>query len=143
MFKLHWHFFSLWLKQDGSEAGGGRSSHLERYKDAIYRHPLFPLLALIFEGCELATCIPRDPSTSLVAGGDVFSSESFNEDIAVFSRQMRAEKPYYVADPEVDSLMVQAIQVLRFQLLELEKDHELCDNFCHRRRLSSSLFKHQ
>ncbi|KAI8424761.1 hypothetical protein MSG28_006709 [Choristoneura fumiferana] len=47
-------------------------------------HPLFPLLALIFEKCELATCTPRDPG---VAGGDVCSSESFNEDIAVFSKQ--------------------------------------------------------
>lgn len=50
------------------------------------RHPLFPLLALIFEKCELATCTPRDPG---VAGGDVCSSESFNEDIAVFSKQVR------------------------------------------------------
>ncbi|XP_017791932.1 PREDICTED: homeobox protein homothorax [Habropoda laboriosa] len=97
--------------------------------DAIYGHPLFPLLALIFEKCELATCTPREPG---VAGGDVCSSESFNEDIAVFSKQIRQEKPYYIADPEVDSLMVQAIQVLRFHLLELEKVHELCDNFCHR-----------
>merc|ERR1719232_2451743 len=101
----------------------------KRDKDAIYGHPLFPLLALIFEKCELATCTPRDPGQ---AGGDVCSSESFNEDIAVFSKQIRAEKPYYMADPEVDSLMVQAIQVLRFHLLELEKVHELCDNFCHR-----------
>ena len=53
---------------------------------SIFRHPLFPLLALIFEKCELATCTPRDPS---VAGGDVCSSESFNEDIAVFSKQVR------------------------------------------------------
>merc|ERR1711899_563754 len=74
----------------------------KRDKDAIYGHPLFPLLALIFEKCELATCTPRDPS---VAGGDVCSSESFNEDIAVFSKQIRAEKPYYMADPEVDSLV--------------------------------------
>ncbi|XP_015440267.1 PREDICTED: homeobox protein homothorax [Dufourea novaeangliae] len=101
----------------------------KRDKDAIYGHPLFPLLALIFEKCELATCTPREPG---VAGGDVCSSESFNEDIAVFSKQIRQEKPYYIADPEVDSLMVQAIQVLRFHLLELEKVHELCDNFCHR-----------
>ena len=42
-------------------------------------------MALIFEKCELATCTPRDPS---VAGGDVCSSESFNEDIAVFSKQV-------------------------------------------------------
>jgi hypothetical protein len=50
-----------------------------------FRHPLFPLLALIFEKCELATCTPREPG---VAGGDVCSSESFNEDIAVFSKQV-------------------------------------------------------
>uniref|UniRef100_O46339-2 Isoform A of Homeobox protein homothorax n=2 Tax=Drosophila melanogaster TaxID=7227 RepID=O46339-2 len=101
----------------------------KRDKDAIYEHPLFPLLALIFEKCELATCTPREPG---VQGGDVCSSESFNEDIAMFSKQIRSQKPYYTADPEVDSLMVQAIQVLRFHLLELEKVHELCDNFCHR-----------
>ncbi|EFN84748.1 Homeobox protein Meis1 [Harpegnathos saltator] len=57
----------------------------KRDKDAIYGHPLFPLLALIFEKCELATCTPREPG---VAGGDVCSSESFNEDIAVFSKQV-------------------------------------------------------
>jgi len=113
----------------GNHVMSGQPDVHKRDKDAIYGHPLFPLLALIFEKCELATCTPRDPS---VAGGDVCSSESFNEDIAVFSKQIRAEKPYYVADPEVDSLMVQAIQVLRFHLLELEKVHELCDNFCHR-----------
>lgn len=111
----------------------GAAAHVpdvhKRDKDSIYGHPLFPLLALIFEKCELATCTPREPG---VAGGDVCSSESFNEDIAVFSKQIRQEKPYYIADPEVDSLMVQAIQVLRFHLLELEKVHELCDNFCHR-----------
>lgn len=50
-----------------------------------FRHPLFPLLALIFEKCELATCTPREPG---VAGGDVCSSESFNEDIAVFAKQV-------------------------------------------------------
>uniref|UniRef100_A0A182LUV4 MEIS N-terminal domain-containing protein n=1 Tax=Anopheles culicifacies TaxID=139723 RepID=A0A182LUV4_9DIPT len=47
-------------------------------------HPLFPLLALIFEKCELATCTPREPG---VAGGDVCSSDSFSEDVAVFSKQ--------------------------------------------------------
>ncbi|XP_009470425.1 PREDICTED: homeobox protein Meis1 [Nipponia nippon] len=95
----------------------------------VGRHPLFPLLALIFEKCELATCTPREPG---VAGGDVCSSESFNEDIAVFAKQIRAEKPLFSSNPELDNLMIQAIQVLRFHLLELEKVHELCDNFCHR-----------
>ena len=57
-----------------------------------FRHPLFPLLALIFEKCELATCTPRDPG---VAGGDVCSSESFNEDIAVFSKQVRSNTTHW------------------------------------------------
>lgn len=55
------------------------------YCVCVPRHPLFPLLALIFEKCELATCTPREPG---VAGGDVCSSESFNEDIAVFAKQV-------------------------------------------------------
>nr|CAD57729.1 homothorax 2 [Cupiennius salei] len=101
----------------------------KRDKDAIFGHPLFPLLALIFEKCELATCTPREPG---IAGGDVCSSESFNEDITVFAKQVKEEKPFYVANQELDSIMVQAIQVLRFHLLELEKVHELCDNFCQR-----------
>ncbi|XP_078236233.1 homeobox protein Meis3 isoform X2 [Pogona vitticeps] len=92
----------------------GANDALKREKDEIYGHPLFPLLALVFEKCELATCSPRDTSGSY-PGGDVCSSDSFNEDIAVFAKQM-----------------IQAIQVLRFHLLELEKVHDLCDNFCHR-----------
>lgn len=55
-------------------------------------HPLFPLLALVFEKCELATCTPREPG---VAGGDVCSSDSFNEDIAVFAKQVNFQKYLY------------------------------------------------
>ncbi|XP_059902137.1 homeobox protein Meis1-like [Gadus macrocephalus] len=109
--------------------GSGANDAVNRDKDSIYGHPLFPLLALIFEKCELATCTPRE---SGAAGGDVCSSGSFNEDIAVFSKQIRSEKPLFSSNPELDNLMIQAIQVLRFHLLELEKVHELCDNFCHR-----------
>ncbi|XP_062858628.1 homeobox protein Meis2b isoform X2 [Trichomycterus rosablanca] len=109
--------------------GAGGNDSLKREKDQIYGHPLFPLLALVFEKCELATCTPREPG---VAGGDVCSSDSFNEDIAVFAKQIQAEKPFFSSNPELDNLMVQAIQVLRFHLLELEKVHELCDNFCQR-----------
>ncbi|NXH28727.1 MEIS2 protein, partial [Myiagra hebetior] len=94
------------------------------------RHPLFPLLALVFEKCELATCTPREPG---VAGGDVCSSDSScSSHHFSFFLQVRAEKPLFSSNPELDNLMIQAIQVLRFHLLELEKVHELCDNFCHR-----------
>lgn len=102
---------------------------MKQDKDSIYGHPSFPLLALVFEKCELATCTPRDLGSS---HNDVCSSESFAEDIRVFANQVKLEKTFYVPNPELDSLMIQAIQVLRFHLLELEKVHELCNNFCHR-----------
>ncbi|XP_031241269.1 homeobox protein Meis3 isoform X2 [Mastomys coucha] len=111
------------------------SDSLKREKDDIYGHPLFPLLALVFEKCELATCSPRDGASAGLGsppGGDVCSSDSFNEDIAAFAKQIRSERPLFSSNPELDNLMVQAIQVLRFHLLELEKVHDLCDNFCHR-----------
>nr|CAB3263752.1 meis homeobox protein [Phallusia mammillata] len=100
-------------------------------KDAIYTHPLFPLLALVFEKCELATCTPRDPG---VTGSDVCSSDSFNDDIACFAKQIQAENRPLTFDPnnEIDNLMILSIQVLRFHLLELEKVHELCQNFTSR-----------
>ncbi|XP_006868299.1 PREDICTED: homeobox protein Meis3 isoform X3 [Chrysochloris asiatica] len=97
---------------------------LKREKDEIYGHPLFPLLALVFEKCELATCSPRDGAGAGLGtppGGDVCSSDSFNEDIAAFAKQVRSERPLFSSNPELDNLMIQAIQVLRFHLLELEK----------------------
>ncbi|XP_059238228.1 homeobox protein Meis3 isoform X3 [Mustela nigripes] len=102
------------------------SDGLRREKDEIYGHPLFPLLALVFEKCELATCSPRDGAGTGLGtppGGDVCSSDSFNEDIAAFAKQVRSERPLFSSNPELDNLMIQAIQVLRFHLLELEKNN--------------------
>ncbi|GAA6106801.1 homeobox protein Meis3 [Tachysurus ichikawai] len=123
-----------------SHYGHSVPDSLKHYRDQIYGHPLFPLLALVFEKCELATCSPRDSSSmsnashhpGMTGHSDVCSSESFNEDIAAFAKQIRSEKPIFSSNPELDNLMIQAIQVLRFHLLELEKVHDLCDNFCHR-----------
>ena len=102
-------------------------SDLQRDKDTIYGHPLFPLLAIIFEKCELATC-------ARVVGDSICSSESFNEDLAAFSKQLvdRNENQIFTTNQELDSIMIQGIQNFRFHLLELEKVHELCDNFCER-----------
>ncbi|XP_013790198.2 homeobox protein Meis1-like, partial [Limulus polyphemus] len=72
-----------------------------RDKDAIYGHPLFPLLALIFEKCELATTTPREPG---VVGGEIYSSVSFNDDVEVFTKQIKQEKRYYVQNSELDSI---------------------------------------
>jgi len=51
----------------------------------VRSHPLFPLLALVFEKCELATCTPREVG---LPGADVCSSDSFSEDIRVFANQV-------------------------------------------------------
>ncbi|XP_039298141.1 homeobox protein Meis1 [Nilaparvata lugens] len=94
----------------------------EADKRAVYKHPLFPLLALLFERCEQATQSAETPN-----------SESFNLDIQAFvQHQERDRKPFLVNDSEVDGLMIKAIQVLRIHLLELEKVQELCKDFCNR-----------
>ncbi|XP_066999873.2 homeobox protein PKNOX2 [Anabrus simplex] len=109
-----------------SDQGSGFSqpdqAQFEADKRSVYKHPLFPLLALLFERCEQATQSAECPN-----------SESFNMDIQAFvQHQERDRKPFLVNDPEVDGLMIKAIQVLRIHLLELEKVQELCKDFCNR-----------
>ncbi|NXD11040.1 PKNX2 protein, partial [Nothocercus nigrocapillus] len=97
-------------------------TQLEADKRAVYRHPLFPLLTLLFEKCEQAT-----------QGSECITSASFDVDIENFVHQQEQEhKPFFSDDPELDNLMVKAIQVLRIHLLELEKVNELCKDFCNR-----------
>ncbi|XP_029568151.1 homeobox protein PKNOX1.1 isoform X3 [Salmo trutta] len=91
-------------------------------KASIYRHPLFPLLALLFEKCEQST-----------QGSDCVTSASFDVDIENFVRSQEKEgKAFFSEDPDLDNLMVKAIQVLRIHLLELEKVSDLCKDFCSR-----------
>ncbi|KAJ3592091.1 hypothetical protein NHX12_007220 [Muraenolepis orangiensis] len=91
-------------------------------KTAIYRHPLFPLLALLFEKCEQST-----------QSSDCITSASFDVDIENFVRSQEKEgKAFFSEDPDLDNLMVKAIQVLRIHLLELEKVSDLCKDFCSR-----------
>lgn len=61
----------------------------------LHRHPLFPLLALLFERCEQAT-----------QSAESASSESFNIDIQAFvQHQERDQKPFLINDAEVDGLV--------------------------------------
>lgn len=56
---------------------------------------MFPLLALLFEKCELATQSAEYPS-----------SESFDIDIQAFvQHQEQDRKPFFSDDPEVDGLV--------------------------------------
>ncbi len=82
----------------------------------------------MFEKCELATCTPRDAKIR----DDICTSQTLDEDFNEFANQIRKEHPFYTPNSELDTLMIQAIQSLRFHLLELEKVHELCDDFCFR-----------
>ncbi|KAI1885450.1 hypothetical protein AGOR_G00220330 [Albula goreensis] len=95
---------------------------MEADKEAIYRHPLFPLLALLFEKCEQST-----------QSSECITSASFDVDIENFVRSQEKEgKAFFSNDPDLDNLMVKAIQVLRIHLLELEKVSDLCKDFCSR-----------
>lgn len=110
------------LNQRPHQLSGEDQAQLEQDKRAIYKHPLFPLLALLFEKCELATQSPECPS-----------SDSFNVDIQTFvQHQQRDKKPFFGESEEVNELMIRSIQVLRIHLLELEKVQELCKDFCNR-----------
>nr|XP_046917366.1 homeobox protein meis3-like [Dermatophagoides farinae] len=102
---------------------------LERDKNAVYSHPLFPLLALLFEKCELAT-------QSITAFETDSNLAMFNREIEDFinhhHRTLGTNSSFFTDDPEVDSLMIKAIQVFRIHLLELEKVSQLCQDFCQR-----------
>ncbi|XP_046701791.1 homeobox protein PKNOX1.1 isoform X1 [Silurus meridionalis] len=98
------------------------SNRMDADKASIYRHPLFPLLTLLFEKCEQST-----------QSSDCVTSASFDIDIQNFVRNQEKEaKAFFSEDTELDSLMVKAIQVLRIHLLELEKVSDLCKDFCSR-----------
>ncbi|TSL54360.1 Homeobox protein PKNOX1 [Bagarius yarrelli] len=98
------------------------SNRMDADKASIYRHPLFPLLTLLFEKCEQST-----------QSSDCVTSASFDIDIQNFVLNQEKElKAFISEDSELDNLMVKAIQVLRIHLLELEKVSDLCKDFCSR-----------
>ncbi|XP_065149072.1 homeobox protein PKNOX1.1 [Paramisgurnus dabryanus] len=103
-------------------ASSEQQTQMDADKSSIYRHPLFPLLALLFEKCEQST-----------QGADAVSSASFDVDIQNFVHSQEKEgKAFFSDDSDLDNLMVKAIQVLRIHLLELEKVSDLCKDFCSR-----------
>ncbi|XP_016327037.1 homeobox protein PKNOX1-like isoform X1 [Sinocyclocheilus anshuiensis] len=109
-------------EEESSSAPSEPQTPMEVDKTAIYRHPLFPLLALLFEKCEQST-----------QSSECVTSASFDVDIENFVRNQEKEgKAFFSEDPDLDNLMVKAIQVLRIHLLELEKVNDLCKDFCSR-----------
>eukprot|EP00111_Clytia_hemisphaerica_P017870 TCONS_00052864-protein len=91
-------------------------------KMAIYQHPLFPLLRLLFEKCESAT-----------KSIDNADSLCFEAEMKAYITEMaKVNKPFFTDNVEVDTLMLKSLQVLAIHLLELGKVNELCKDFCTR-----------
>ncbi|XP_058066109.1 homeobox protein Meis3-like [Anopheles bellator] len=113
-------------------------AQFEADKRAVYKHPLFSLLALLLEKCEQATqgYIPSASSASSPNGSSnngASDGDSFSRDIQAFVQLLEKEKrPLLTNNSELDGLMIKALQVLRIHLLELEKVQELCRDFCTR-----------
>ncbi|KAJ2943281.1 hypothetical protein O0L34_g12087 [Tuta absoluta] len=108
--------------QGGTPAADADQAQFEADKRAVYKHPLFPLLALLLERCEQAT-----------AGAEPAAADAFGADLQAFvQHQRRDRRPFLADEPEIDGLMIKSIQVLRIHLLELEKVQELCRDFCGR-----------
>ncbi|XP_049883876.1 homeobox protein PKNOX2-like [Pectinophora gossypiella] len=108
--------------QGGAPAADADQAQFEADKRAVYKHPLFPLLALLLERCEQAT-----------AGAEPVAADAFGADLQAFvQHQRRDRRPFLTDEPEIDGLMIKSIQVLRIHLLELEKVQELCRDFCGR-----------
>lgn len=97
----------------------------ESDKRSIYKHPLFPLMALLFERCEQVTQTPDCPLVTNLKV-DIQSFVHHHQQRLVDFEQSIGERP------EVDSLMIKAIQILWIHLLELDKVNELCKDFCTR-----------
>ncbi|UXI17358.1 PR domain zinc finger protein 10-like [Sarcoptes scabiei] len=99
---------------------------LELDKKAVYSHPLFPLLTILFERCESAT-------SSIYVFENDQKIRSFDQEIEDFIQNLqKSKRSFFTDDSEVDSLMIKAIQVFRIHLLELRKVAELSKDFCQR-----------
>lgn len=109
-------------QQQQAAANSEASEVSQPDKLAIYRHPLFPLLAMLFDKCEQATNTNEGPS-----------SQAFQNDIRSFLLHLGQDgKSLISGNEETDNLMVKAILVLKVHLLEIEKVNELCKDFCQR-----------
>jgi len=107
---------------------------LTAQKSLIYKHPLFPVLVYVLERCEQATL---NPSLLLNNDDSYTSSSSFEHNLKIFL----SKNPDILTTPKhnndetsaiIDNFYIDAMQVLRIHLLELDKVNDLCRDFCQR-----------
>ncbi|CAH2236903.1 jg23365 [Pararge aegeria aegeria] len=93
---------ALGMQGGGAPAADADQAQFEADKRAVYKHPLFPLLALLLERCEQAT-----------AGAEAPAADAFGADLQAFvQHQRRDRRPFLVDDPEIDGLMIKSIQYI-------------------------------
>lgn len=81
-----------------------KQSSLCDFKFHIFRHPLFPLMALLFEKCE-----------ALSLAGESAQVTSFDADIQTFVRHQEKEKrPFFSDNEELDGLVMHPELFLSF-----------------------------
>ena len=80
---------TVWGRQKTDIQVGQHHKIVHYLINVMFRHPLFPLLALLFEKCELATQSAECPS-----------SDSFNVDIQAFVQHQQQEKRPLLAESE-------------------------------------------
>ena len=64
----------------------------QKSMNSIYSHPLYPLLVVLFEKCELATSTPRETARDGSTSSDVCSSASFKDDLNEFVRHVSFDR---------------------------------------------------
>jgi len=97
-------------------------------KSLISKHPLYPVLAYVLERCEQATLNP-----SLLTTNDDCHTSSFEENLKIFlSKNNDILTTNHDLSSRIDQFYIDAMQVLRIHLLELEKVNDLCRDFCQR-----------
>lgn len=120
---------------DENRLDSNETEFLTSQKNLIYKHPLFPVLVYVLERCEQATVNP-----SLLANQDdtqTSSSSSFEHNLKLFlsknpSLLNHTKSSHNEETSIIDNFYIDAMQVLRIHLLELDKVNDLCRDFCQR-----------
>jgi hypothetical protein len=100
-------------------------------KSLISKHPLFPVLSYVLERCEQATINP-----TLLTTKDDCHTSSFEHNLKIFLSKnndiLATKRSNNQSSLIIDEFYIDAMQVLRIHLLELEKVNDLCRDFCQR-----------
>jgi len=108
--------------EDTTKCNAMSSDCEKAFKQAIIGHPLYPLLVMLLKKCDEATQSIEVPSP-----------DSIDSEVKMYFNQQDEDwSPMLSDNDETNELMIMALQILRFHLIELRKVQELCDTFCHK-----------